>query len=1771
MKNLNLFRKSARWSEGSTLASAVVRPSFDRRSTVVKHLAFMLLFLLGSLNVWGALSSPSACVFSASPSQTTLNDDNTDVTWTASTAPSNFESTNSARGLQWGGTVVGGDDGLTLSCASYTGKTITKIEIVWSRNNNAGATLTAKVGGADFDDAQSITGSKPSNATSTFNGSASGNIEIKATSTATGNSFYVKSITVTFSDGGSSDPTVSVTPASWDFGTVHASAEASKVFSVSGSNLTAGDLTLTVPEGFSVSPSSIAVDGTLAATDVTVSKNTSTEDDYAGDLEITGGGLESAKTVALTMTVDADPEPTGTFELFSGDIEEGDYLIVADGAGMNTTVSGNRLQYTALTLTGENYVNPDESVIWHIAESATAGYWTIYSGAESKYAAATGSNNQAQMLESGTDNKSLWEITHSEAVYTIKNKSNSRFLKKNETYGFGCYSAGTVSLYKKQVAGQPKAPTFSIPGGNYETAQSVELSCETQGAKIYYTLDGSKPSSTSTEYSTAIPVSATTTIKAVAIKDEIESTVATATYTIIVWQTVADVWDDITVDGPLNAHIYGYVSQTNVGGYDNNFYISDNGSTEGNQLYAYRMNMNSFSVAVGDKVKLAGDLTIHNEVKEFKYTNAENCGKVIALEAKGALQSVAVSGTPIKTEYAANEDFDPTGLKVFGTYANGFVGEITEGITWSNDLTEGKVTESTTVHVTATVSEIASSAVNVPVTVLAATLESITLSYSEVEVYQGKPLPKPVVTAHWSDATTSDVTALASFTGYDKDTPGDQTITVSYQFGTGDPEEATYTVTVKPIYNVELAASVAKDLIETVVGNTESTSDMIVRGKVSYINNASSKVQTYWISDDGTRTNEVEIYKGKYLSGADFTSTNQLRVGDEVVVIGKVINFNNSTPEFANGKSEVQSHVRTPNFTITDVTALEVGATDLAVADLTINVEGEGAITLVSGDETKATIVSNAIHAVAPGTVTITANLAADGIYKAATTEFDVTVIAAQTKYTINFDGNGADGGSAPVIADKAAGVSVDLPANSFTYAGHLFTGWKVFNDDTSEEIEVNAGAFEMPASTVTIQAQWAEISVWATTYTSNVTLSYTGTGETNSQVKINDEDYPAQKVGSSGNDGSVVVTVPYGTHTLHFHAVAWNGKSVTIAASGVENMSESSFTLAADPGFKSSGTYTLENDPVGQYFVMTFTAVTEETQITFSKTAGDDKRFMLYGVNQEGGVLPVLDHIAISGDLDNKSYKAGQALDMTGLTVSATYTLGGTPQTPVDITNDPGLTWTYDPLVENQDEVTVTAHFGDPEQTASKTIEGLTVTTADPKIYVSTLNVDFGSVEVGEAVPANETVTVTLTNVAAATATLDGEGFSITPAALTTSGDITISILANTDAAATYSATLTISDDATENPADSKVINLSFAVIEPVVNEEYQLVSDVASLAAGDQIIIVAENEGDYYTLDGSISSQYFPSTAVSISAGIITAPTTSAIILGKDEDNWTMSMGGQLIGATAAKKASLGNGSASNTWTIAIAENVATITNTTTTYGSLQFNYNGGSNSRFLNYTSSQTAVAIYKKVAAPAPEYETVRSGLEINRYYTVCLPKKVTAIKGASFWTLHNKSQDGATAYLEEETNNLPFAAGTPFIIQATAANLEVVYEGAATEDAGTNGALHGTLVYMDAAALAAAGPYVYMLFSNELRPVGENNHLDANRAYVKLNELNAVAEAPQSAPGKRVRAMPMQPQVVTGLENGELMNDAMVKKVLINGQLFILRGEKMHDAKGQLVK
>ena len=62
---------------------------------------------------------------------------------------------------------------------------------------------------------------------------------------------------------------------------------------------------------------------------------------------------------------------------------------------------------------------------------------------------------------------------------------------------------------------------------------------------------------------------------------------------------------------------------------------------------------------------------------------------------------------------------------------------------------------------------------------------------------------------------------------------------------------------------------------------------------------------TYYISNDGTTTDQLEVYRGLGLGGAKFKADG-IKVGDEVIVYGQVIYYNNKTMEFTQG-SELYS------------------------------------------------------------------------------------------------------------------------------------------------------------------------------------------------------------------------------------------------------------------------------------------------------------------------------------------------------------------------------------------------------------------------------------------------------------------------------------------------------------------------------------------------------------------------------------------------------------------------------------------------------------------------------------------------------------------------------------------------------------------------------------------------------------------------------------------------------------------------------------------------
>ena len=102
-------------------------------------------------------------------------------------------------------------------------------------------------------------------------------------------------------------------------------------------------------------------------------------------------------------------------------------------------------------------------------------------------------------------------------------------IPETDTQKASAVTSSTQTAPKLTVA----APVFKPDGAtSFRGTQTVEISCATPGASIYYTTDGTTPTSTGTIYSGAISLTSTTTIKAIAVKADMnDSAVAEATFT----------------------------------------------------------------------------------------------------------------------------------------------------------------------------------------------------------------------------------------------------------------------------------------------------------------------------------------------------------------------------------------------------------------------------------------------------------------------------------------------------------------------------------------------------------------------------------------------------------------------------------------------------------------------------------------------------------------------------------------------------------------------------------------------------------------------------------------------------------------------------------------------------------------------------------------------------------------------------------------------------------------------------------------------------------------------------------------------------------------------------------------------------------------------------------------------------------------------------------------------------------------------------------------
>lgn len=215
-----------------------------------------------------------------------------------------------------------------------------------------------------------------------------------------------------------------------------------------------------------------------------------------------------------------------------------------------------------------------------------------------------------------------------------------------------------VSLQRPTVT--VEAPTFSPEAGTYTSAQNVTLSCATDGATIYYTTDGTDPTNASAQYSAAISVAEYTTIKAIAIKGNDQSTIASATYHICSAQNPYTVTQALAfAEYPANGiYVHGIVSTAPTAAPNNGaltYFISVDGETT-NQLQIYKgkdLENAAFTaqddIQVGDEVTVYGNVKIYNQTKEF------DAGNYLVAFNRPVVPSITVSSNTINATSAETD------------------------------------------------------------------------------------------------------------------------------------------------------------------------------------------------------------------------------------------------------------------------------------------------------------------------------------------------------------------------------------------------------------------------------------------------------------------------------------------------------------------------------------------------------------------------------------------------------------------------------------------------------------------------------------------------------------------------------------------------------------------------------------------------------------------------------------------------------------------------------------------------------------------------------------------------------------------------------------------------------------------------------------------------------------------------------------------------------------------------------------------------------------
>ncbi|MCM1066144.1 MAG: DUF5689 domain-containing protein [Muribaculaceae bacterium] len=205
--------------------------------------------------------------------------------------------------------------------------------------------------------------------------------------------------------------------------------------------------------------------------------------------------------------------------------------------------------------------------------------------------------------------------------------------------------------------------------------------------------------------------------------------------------------------------------------------------------------------------------------------------------------------------------------------------------------------------------------------------------------FKSKPLPygkgsvTGILSYYASDwqLMINDYDDLADFDGEGGDNPGDT------PGGPGTPEGEG---TLESPYNVAKVLAIIAD------GSNDEEKEVYVKGKIKSIKEIDTSNYgnaSYYITDEGT-SNEFYIFRGYSLGNKKFTSQDEIAVGAEVVILGKVINYMGNTPEMAQGNYIVSYNGQGGDTPTPPTPGNFTGTAPVSILASSLNVAGTAAI-----------------------------------------------------------------------------------------------------------------------------------------------------------------------------------------------------------------------------------------------------------------------------------------------------------------------------------------------------------------------------------------------------------------------------------------------------------------------------------------------------------------------------------------------------------------------------------------------------------------------------------------------------------------------------------------------------------------------------------------------------------------------------------------------------------------------------------------------------------